>query len=233
MSSKFSDPVAYYSEVAHDFHASYRHDANRLERIRVWQRFFDRWLGEARFAYDVGCGSGILACELGRRGIEVIGIDGAGSMLAIAEETAREQGLVLVSFQQHLLPISAPERFKTADAIISSSALEYLDSISEALTSLHKMLRPQGFLIFSVSNRDSLSRKGVRAVHFMTGRPKYFGLLKQFMTVDDVRRDLQRAGFTYIEHQYFAKADKINRFLGKFLPERFASNMIIAVARRN
>jgi 2-polyprenyl-3-methyl-5-hydroxy-6-metoxy-1,4-benzoquinol methylase len=44
---------------------------------------------------DVGCGTGTLACELARRGIEVIGVDPAGASLEVAR---RKPGA------QHVLP---------------------------------------------------------------------------------------------------------------------------------
>jgi ubiquinone/menaquinone biosynthesis C-methylase UbiE len=228
-----TDAVTYYSKMAESFHESYQGDANRLERIRVWKGYFDRFLKDATFGYDMGCGSGILACELARRGIEVVGIDGATNMLAIARDAAQRQNLTNVSFQQHRLPIADTSGFRTADMIISSSALEYLDSIPEALRFLHRILKPDGTLIFSVSNYDSLSRTAVRVVHKLTGKPEYFGLLKQFMTVDSVRTDLRGTGFSYLDHSYFAKADRINRAISVVVPERFASNMIIVAARRN
>jgi 2-polyprenyl-3-methyl-5-hydroxy-6-metoxy-1,4-benzoquinol methylase len=227
------DAVAYYSEVARTFHESYKKDANRHDRVRVWRSYFDRFLTEAKFGYDMGCGSGIMACELARRGIEMVGIDGANNMLAIARATARELAIPNVAFEQHLLPIKDPTRFRPADMIISSSALEYLDSMPEALASLHPILRPGGTIIFSVSNYDSFSRKAVRVVHRLTGYPEYFGLLKQFMTVEGVRADLSRTGYTYLAHSYFEREDRINRALGVVLPERFASNMIIVAARRD
>ncbi len=226
-----TDAVAYYADVARGFHDSYRADANRLERLRVWNGLFDQYVAAPGRAYDLGCGSGILACELARRGLDVTGIDGAASMLAIARESAREQGL-RATFRQHRLPITDDAALPPADVVISSSALEYLDSMAEALACVRRLLNPGGLLIFSVSNRDSLSRRAVRLVHAITGRPAYFGLLKQFKTVRGLDADLERAGFASLENAYFARADRINRTLGLVLPDRYASNMIIVVARR-
>jgi 2-polyprenyl-6-hydroxyphenyl methylase/3-demethylubiquinone-9 3-methyltransferase len=228
-----TDAIAYYAGVAGNFHDSYKVDPNRLERVRVWRSYFDRFAQHGSFGYDMGCGSGVLTCELARRGIEIIGIDGASTMLAIAKTFARDQNLGHVSFVQRLLPIRDTTGFRIADIIISSSALEYLDSMPDALGFLHRMLRPGGMLMFSVSNRDSISRKAVRLVHSLTGRPAYFGHLRQFMTVKSLRNDLESAGFTCVDHAYIEKAGAINRLLGTLLPARLASNMIIVAARRD
>ncbi len=232
MRSAPTDAVSYYSNTAEIFHKSYRSDPNRLERRRVWKDFFDRYTRGVRFAYDIGCGSGILACELARRGIETIGIDGAPSMLAIARDEARREGLGNLNFQQHRLPISNLDGFRPADLVISSSAIEYLESIHDALTCLRDLLRPNGVVIFSVSNRQSWSRAAVRLVHRVTGYPAYLGLLKHFMTVEEIRAQLADAGLIYLEHSYFARADRINRLLRLVLPPRLSSNMIIVAARR-
>ncbi len=227
-----ADAIAYYSDAAPSFHASYRADANRLERIQVWRGFIERHVTRTGFAYDLGCGSGILACELARRGASVVGVDGAAGMLEIARRSALEARLSGISFEQHRLPIADTSGWRIADSVISSSALEYLDSLPDALASIRAVLRPGGTLVFSLSNQDSLSRKLVRLVHRLTGRPAYFGLLKQFRTEAAVRAELDQAGYDVLEARYFACADRLNRVLGRVLPLRFASNMIIVAARR-
>ncbi|MBI1798430.1 MAG: class I SAM-dependent methyltransferase [Candidatus Eisenbacteria bacterium] len=227
-----SDAVEFHSEIAADFHASYRSDANRRERVRVWSALLDRHAGGARFAYDFGCGSGVLACEIARRGIETVGIDGATGMLQIAEQAARNEGLTNLSFQRHRLPISDTSGFRPADIVISSSAIEYLDSISEALACLRDLTKPGGVVMVSVSNRDSVSRKFVRWVHRLTGQPRYFGLLRHFMTSEELRNELRLAELACVEHTYFGRADRFNRALSVILPPKYSSNMILAVAKR-
>ena len=226
------DAVSYYSGAARGFHASYAVDANRQDRLKVWAGFFDRFVTSGGFAYDLGCGSGILACDLARRGIETLGLDGAPGMLAIARQSAAEQELDRLTFVQQRLPVPNPGTWRKADTVISSSALEYLPSLPDALRSIHAMLNPAGVLLFSISNRESLSRAAVRLVHRFTGRPAYFGLLKQFSTPERLRADLHAAGFTYLDHAHFAGADRINRLLARVAPVHRCSNMIIVAARR-
>jgi len=226
------DAVEFYSEIAADFHASYQTDANRLERVWLWGDFLNRYATGAAFAYDVGCGSGVLACELAERGIETVGLDGAAAMLAIAERTTRERGLSNLRFQQERLPIANTKGFRQAEIVICSSAIEYFDSIPESLNFLRNLLQESGVVIFSVSNLDAISRGFVRWVYRLSGRPKYLGCLRHFMRIKDIRVALGSAGLTYLEHAYFGRADRLNRFLGHFLPPRLSSNMIIVAARR-
>jgi 2-polyprenyl-3-methyl-5-hydroxy-6-metoxy-1,4-benzoquinol methylase len=226
------DGVSFYSQIAAEFHASYSSDANRLERLAVWRKFLDRYAAGTHFAYDMGCGSGVLSCDLAGRGIETIGIDGAAGMLSIATRTAQASGLANVSFRQQRLPVADIADWRRADLIVSSSAIEYLESIPEALRFVSNLLRDGGVAIFSVSNRDSLSRAMVRAVHAVTGRPRYLSFLRHFMTAEEIRAAVATAGLVYLEHAYFGGADRLNRLLGQCLPQRFATNMIIMAARK-
>jgi len=232
MATPVEDGVSFYSQIAPEFHASYSTDANRAERVRVWRSFLERYAPGAQFAYDIGCGSGVLSCELAGRGIETVGIDGAAGMLSIASRTARADGLDNVSFRQERLPIIDLADWRRADLVVSSSAIEYLESIPEALRFLRTLLADGGVTIFSVSNRDSLSRAMVRAVHAVTGRPRYLSFLRHFMTAEELQAAVATAGLVYLEHAYFGGADRLNRLLGRCLPPRFASNMIIMAASR-
>ena len=227
-----TDAVAFHSEIAVDFHESYQDDPNRLERVRVWSGFFDRYTAHAKSAYDIGCGTGVLACELARRGMETIGIDGAEGMLRVCGQIARKQGLSNISFQQHRLPIADTSGFREADIVISSSVIEYLESIPVALRFLRSLVCNDGIILFSVSNKSSISRMIVRWIHRLTGRPKYFGLLRHFMTIEEIQADLRVSGLTYIEHTYFGRADRTNQVLSKFLGPKLSSNMILVVARK-
>lgn len=233
MSAPIEDGVSFYSRIAPEFHASYDTDPNRIERMRVWQHLIDRYAPSTLFAYDIGCGSGLLACELAGRGIETVGIDGAAGMLSIAQLSAKARGLTNVSFRQCRLPILDTAGLRRAHLVISSSAIEYLESIPDALRFLRDLLEDSGVVIFSLSNRDSVSRSMVRMVHRLTGRPRYLSYLRHFMTAEEIKAAVDAAGLVCLEHAYFGGADRLNRLLRWCLPQRFANNMIIVVARKS
>lgn len=226
------DAVSYYSAISQTFHASYERDANRLERVLLWKRFLDSHAIHAKTAYDIGCGSGLLACELAERSITTTGIDGAEGMLTIARSIAAKRKLTNLQFIQHILPIKDASHLSPVDMVVMSSAIEYLDSIKDTLLFVSKLLSTEGIFIFSISNRQSLSRKLVWLMHKLTGYPRYFGLIKHFMTVETIREALSQAGFVMVESAYFGRADKINHLLSWLLPERYASNMIMVAAQK-
>jgi SAM-dependent methyltransferase len=225
--------VHYHSETAIVFHNSYKYEANRHERLVIWQKYLDRYLGSATLAYDMGCGSGIFAANIAARGIRTIAIDGSATMLELARRTAREAGCTNIEFRQHQLPIRAIAGFERADAIISSSVVEYLESVDQTLASFRALLRPRGILIFSMPNRDSLKRKLIRLLHRLSGRPRYIGLIKHFATADGLKQELARAKLTYLDHMYLEGNGPLDPVIRRFTSERRSNNMIIIAARRD
>lgn len=229
--SEEAPAVEYHSKIAREFHNSYRTNANRVERMRVWGRFIDRYGRNAALAYDLGCGSGILACEVAKRGIETIGIDGSASMLELAALTAKEQQILNITFKRHLLPLENPEMFRQADLVISSSVVEYLPSIEQALRNFSKLLLPGGVMIFSVANGVSVSRRLEQIAYRLSDCPRYFAVIRHFSTIDEINRDVNSVGLNLVEYEFCEQSEGVNRILQYFVPSKYASNMIIVVAR--
>jgi 2-polyprenyl-3-methyl-5-hydroxy-6-metoxy-1,4-benzoquinol methylase len=228
-----SSAVHYHSQIAIDFHTSYKYQANRHERLTIWRRYLDRYLDGATLVYDMGCGSGILAADIAARGIHTIAIDGSARMLELARRTARERGCTNIEFRQHELPIRATAGFERADAIISSSVVEYLESVGDTLVAFRALLRPRGIVVFSMPNHDSFKRKMVRLVHRLSGRPRYMDLIKHFATVDSLKRDLAAAKLTYLDHMYLEGSGPLDRAIRRITSKRRSNNMIIIAARRD
>ncbi len=224
--------VDYFSSTAEEFHASYKSAPNRLERVQLWCNFLERYCKDATSAYDIGCGSGAIACELAQLGMHTIAIDGSQEMLSIGRENARRRNLDNLEFQQSHLPIPNTESFRKADIVTASSIIEYLDCLPSSFRFLSSLLNNEGTLIFSIPNRHSLSRALVRIMYRATGKPKYFGLLKHFVTMDEIRLILADCGFSLMEYAYCDRSDRINHMLSWFLPPQFASNMMIIAARK-
>jgi SAM-dependent methyltransferase len=130
------------------------------------------------------------------------------------------------------LPPREASEFAPGEVVISSSAIEYLDSIEEALRFVRSILLPKGLFIFSVSNRDSISRRIVRIVYRLTGRPEYFGLVRHFLNEKDFRSVLCNSGFEYVDHLYFGGRDRLNAALSMLFPVRMSTNMVLIIAQR-
>ena len=175
-----TDAVAFHSEIAPDFHASYEVDPNRRSRTAVWRQYIEKYITPGRLAYDLGCGSGMVTCEIAPYAQQVLAIDGSDSMLAIAKKTTADRGFANVAFRQSRLPIPAPHSLEAADFVISSSVIEYLDSVEDALTFIHGILKPSGILIFSISNRDLLQAPGGQDLQSHHGASALFRAAEAF-----------------------------------------------------
>jgi 2-polyprenyl-3-methyl-5-hydroxy-6-metoxy-1,4-benzoquinol methylase len=226
------DAVAFHSAIAEEFHASYDIDANRLERIELWRRYLDKYAKQPAFAYDLGCGSGELTCELASRAGKVVAIDGSDVMLAIAAETAKSRGLKNLLFRKERLPIENTVGLQTAQLVISSSVIEYLTSVDAAFEFVRKLLSPGGVVIFSVANKDCITRKIARFIQRITGYPRYLGFVRHFFDEKEIHSVLKRTNMRYVEHTYFDGKDRLNRALSLVVSDRKTCNLILVVAQR-
>ncbi|AUX27559.1 hypothetical protein SOCEGT47_081530 [Sorangium cellulosum] len=94
---------------------------------------------------DLGCGTGRLTREMGRRSSEAIGIDAAGAMVERATQRARALGLDNVTFREALATrLPFPEA--SFDVVTSSNLLLHLPELGPVLAEVARVLRPGGRL---------------------------------------------------------------------------------------
>ena len=97
-------------------------------------------------AADIGTGTGILAAELARLGLRVIGVDNSARMLDAARTKLDAEGLADVELRNgeaHRLPIADSE----VDAAFAHMVLHYLPSPLEALHEMARIVRPGGTVV--------------------------------------------------------------------------------------
>ncbi len=102
---------------------------------------------------DIGCGTGALAVLLARRGAQVVGVDIAPSMLAIAARRVREAGLERRVELRELGAAELDSAFpdESFDCITSSLMFSELspDEMDYTLRQCHRLLRPGGRLVIT------------------------------------------------------------------------------------
>lgn len=93
-------------------------------------------------AIDVGCGDGLLACELAARCEHVTGVDKAAEMIALARTRGRTVGNATFRTDDFL---SCPFADGSFDFACANTALHHMGS-EAALTEMARILRPGGRL---------------------------------------------------------------------------------------
>lgn len=118
--------------------------------------FIERALGFASSAtiLDVGCGLGLQAMELARRGHVVVGIDNSKELIGRARREAKDLGLPVEFLEGDMREMAFDIEF---DAILSwGTSFGYFDddTNTELLDRFKSALKPHGRLLLDVANRD-------------------------------------------------------------------------------
>jgi SAM-dependent methyltransferase len=122
--------------------------------------FIEQSLGlpKGAMVLDVGCGLGLHAIELARRGYLVVGLDLSLAMITRAAETAQQQGLKINFLHADIREIAFEGAF---DAVISmGTTFGFFDDDAnrDVLNRLYQALRPGGRILLDVVNRDYVVR---------------------------------------------------------------------------
>ena len=105
---------------------------------------------------DVGCGGGILAESLARKGAEVTGIDVAPRVLATARLHLHESGLN-VDYREVTVEELASEAAGSFDVVTCMEMLEHVPDPASIIQSVQRLLKPGGHGFFSTLNRTPLA----------------------------------------------------------------------------
>jgi len=105
-----------------------------------------------RSVLDVGCGGGILAEAMARRGARVLGIDLATGTLEVAELHALEQGVKL-EYRRIAAEALAAEKPGAFDVVTCMEMLEHVPDPEPVLRALAQLARPGGHVFISTINR--------------------------------------------------------------------------------
>jgi 2-polyprenyl-6-hydroxyphenyl methylase/3-demethylubiquinone-9 3-methyltransferase len=155
-----ADPqeLAKFSELAHrwwDTESEFRplHQINPLRLDWIDQRA--RISGKR--ALDVGCGGGILADAMARRGANVLGIDLSVKALRVATLHALEANTPGVEYREvaaEALAVEVPGQF---DVVTCMEMLEHVPDPASVVAACATLAKPGGWLFFSTINRNPKS----------------------------------------------------------------------------
>ena len=106
---------------------------------------------------DVGCGGGILADAMARKGAEVLGVDLAGKALKVAQLHALEAQTAGVQYREISAEALAAEQPGTFDVVTCMEMLEHVPDPSLVVKACATLVKPGGHVFFSTINRNAKS----------------------------------------------------------------------------
>jgi 2-polyprenyl-6-hydroxyphenyl methylase / 3-demethylubiquinone-9 3-methyltransferase len=104
---------------------------------------------------DVGCGGGILADSMARKGAEVLGIDLATKALKVAQLHALEAQTEGVQYREISAEALAAEQPGSFDVVTCMEMLEHVPDPSSVVKACATLVKPGGHVFFSTINRNA------------------------------------------------------------------------------
>ena len=106
---------------------------------------------------DVGCGGGILADAMARKGADVLGIDLAEKSLKVAQLHALEAGTPHIAYRQISAEALADELPGQFDVVTCMEMLEHVPDPASIVRACAQLVKPGGWVFFSTINRNPKS----------------------------------------------------------------------------
>ena len=160
MSNTNVDPaeLAKFSELAHrwwDPESEFR-PLQQINPLRLeWIHGLANLSGKQ--AVDVGCGGGILADAMARKGANVLGIDLATKSLKVAQLHALEAGTAGVQYREISAEALAAEQPGRFDVVTCMEMLEHVPDPASVVQACSTLVKPGGWVFFSTLNRNPKS----------------------------------------------------------------------------
>jgi len=194
-----ADPqeLAKFGELAHrwwDAEGEFRplHQINPLRLDWIDQQA--RLAGKT--AVDVGCGGGILAESMARRGAEVLGIDLSSRPLRVAQLHAMESGLANLHYCEIAAEALAAEKPASFDVVTCMEMLEHVPDPASVVQACANLVKPGGWVFFSTLNRNPKAwlLAVIGAEHVLKLLPKGTHEYQRFIRPSELGRWCRQSG---------------------------------------
>ena len=148
--------LAKFSDLAHrwwDLESEFR-PLHQINPIRLaWIESMAPLKGQR--VLDVGCGGGILADAMARRGADVLGIDLATKALKVAQLHALEAQTEGVQYKEISAEALAAQQPGSFDVVTCMEMLEHVPDPSSIVKACATLVKPGGHVFFSTINRNA------------------------------------------------------------------------------
>jgi 2-polyprenyl-6-hydroxyphenyl methylase/3-demethylubiquinone-9 3-methyltransferase len=179
---------------------------------------------EGKSALDVGCGAGLLAEPLARLGANVIGIDAAPEVIAVARQHAAARGL---DIDYRVSAIEALEG--EFDLITCMEVVEHVADPPAFLAALARRLAPDGLLILSTPNSTGWSKLMMITLGEGLGQiPRGTHDFDKFISPERMKVLLAGAGLSSLDFEGIAWSPT----RGLHLSEDLRLNYLVAAVRK-
>ena len=146
--AKFSDLAHRWWDPESEFRPLHQINPLRLEWIQ------SQFPLAGQRVLDVGCGGGILADSMARKGAEVLGIDLAGKALRVAQLHALEAQTPRVKYREVSVEALAQEQPGSFDGVTCMEMLEHVPDPASVVRACATLVKPGGWVFFSTINRN-------------------------------------------------------------------------------
>jgi len=153
-----------------------------------------------RQVLDVGCGGGLLAEAMARRGAIVTGIDLAAGPLEVARLHAIESGIE-VDYQRCAAELFAARHEAAFDVVTCLEMLEHVPEPSTVVAALARLVKPGGHVVCSTINRGpkAFALAILGAEYLLQLLPRGTHEYAKFIRPSELARFARAAGLQLIE----------------------------------
>ena len=147
--AKFSDLAHHWWDPESEFKPLHQINPLRLDWIHALAD-----LNQKR-VLDVGCGGGILADSMARKGANVTGIDLASKSLRVAQLHALETGTPNIQYREIGVEALAQEQPASFDVVTCMEMLEHVPDPGSVVRACAELVKPDGWVFFSTLHRSA------------------------------------------------------------------------------
>ena len=149
--AKFSDLAHRWWDPDSEFRPLHQINPLRLDWINTLVPL------DGKRVLDVGCGGGILADAMARKGARVLGIDLATKALKVAQLHALEAGTPNVEYREVSVEALASAEPGSFDVVTCMEMLEHVPDPGSVVRACAALVKPGGWAFFSTINRNPKS----------------------------------------------------------------------------
>ena len=147
--AKFSDLAHHWWDPESEFKPLHQINPLRLDWIHALAD-----LNQKR-VLDVGCGGGILADSMARKGANVTGIDLASKSLRVAQLHALETGTPNIQYREVSVEALAQEQPASFDVVTCMEMLEHVPDPGSVVRACAELVKPDGWVFFTTLHRSA------------------------------------------------------------------------------